>query len=187
MLNYFLFNSIIKEVALQLHGVVVEIKIIKRKGEPLYDVENVELPIAVTPAAVTESTANNQPLHICERTGTVITSVKTSPAMQQKIQQIEERNKENGKLPLSNRECNPNVIDHHIVMRTYCPSSSTAGTTTQRAQCKYPGNSFYFNSRTVKFNAKHIDLIRICEYIMESCEIVIKLYEENKTTDGELR
>lgn len=133
----FHFNSIIQEVALQLHGVVVEIKIIKRKGERLYDVENVELPIAV--AAVTESAANNQPLQLCERTGTVITSVKTSPAMQHKIQQIEERNKGNGKLPLSNRECNPNVIDHHIVMRTYCPSSSTVGTTTQRTQCKYPG------------------------------------------------
>lgn len=135
-------------MALQLHGVVVEIKIIKRKGEPLYNVENVELPIAVVdPAAVSDSTANSQPLQLCERTGTVITSMKTSPAMQHKIQQIEERNKENGKLPLSNRECNPNVIDHHIVMRTYCPSSSsTAGTTTQRTQCKYPGKFIYFIS-----------------------------------------
>lgn len=131
-------------MALQLHGVVVEIKIIKRKGEPLYEVENIELPIAVAP--VTDSTANNQPLQVCERTGTAITSARTSPSMQHKIQQIEERNKGNGKLPLSNRECNPNVIDHHIVMRTYCPSSSTVGTTTQRTQCKYPGKFDYFIS-----------------------------------------
>lgn len=106
--------------------------------------ENIELPIVVAPAAVTESSANNQQPQHSERMATVITSIKTSPAMQHKIQQIEERNMGNGKLPLSNRECNENVIDHRSVIRTYCPSSSsTAGTTTQRSQCKNRGKFDY--------------------------------------------